>query len=205
MEAYVKAQQVNLNAAGFTDYDGRQLTVDGVPGRRTYSPHPKCDCSAADSGCGHPLPRRLLLSGFLLTLAIAVVLVVGVQIFDATYAPAEWLVSVTGGEQAAGTVLIVHRLVATVALLFLIAQNVTGLRRRPPPNCLFRPVGAPWLATYVSALPVVVSRPPPRRSPVSTSFFPVLPDRKRAASLRGRPVPAAFPPRFPAVRRGGSR
>ncbi|MCH8075762.1 MAG: DUF420 domain-containing protein [SAR324 cluster bacterium] len=104
----------------------------------------------------NPLHRRLMISGFLLTLAIAVVLVVGVQIFDATYAPAEWLVSVTGGEQAAGTVLIVHRLVATVALLFLIAQIVTGLRRLPQHKWLFRPVIALWLVTYVSGLTIFV-------------------------------------------------
>ncbi|MEE8435043.1 MAG: DUF420 domain-containing protein [bacterium] len=104
----------------------------------------------------NPLHQRLMISGFLLTLAIAVVLVVGVQIFGASYAPAGWLVRVAGGEQAAGTVLIIHRLVATVALLFLIAQIFAGLRRLPLHRRLFRPVIVLWLITYTSGLVIFV-------------------------------------------------
>ena len=50
MEEYVKAQQRNLNAAGFKDYEGKTLAVDGVPGKRTYSAQAKRDVAAADSG-----------------------------------------------------------------------------------------------------------------------------------------------------------
>lgn len=104
----------------------------------------------------NPLHQRLMIAGFLLTLAIAVVLVVGVQVFDAGYGPAGWLVRVTGGEQNARIVLIIHRLVATVALLFLIAQIVTGLRRMPLHRRLFRPVIVLWLITYASGLVIFV-------------------------------------------------
>lgn len=102
------------------------------------------------------LHQRLMISGFLLTLAIAVVLVVGVQVYGAGYGPAGWLVRVAGGEQNARIVLIIHRLVATVALLFLIAQIVTGLRRKPLHRRLFRPVIVLWLITYGSGLAIFV-------------------------------------------------
>ena len=104
----------------------------------------------------NPLHQKLMISGFILTLGIAVVLVAGVQIFGATYAPAGWLINVAGGDQGAQTVLIVHRLFATVALLFLIAQVITGWRRHPLHRRLFRPVIVLWLVTYVSGLTIFV-------------------------------------------------
>ena len=50
MKEYIKAQQVNLNVAGFTDYDGRSLVVDGVYGNRTQSAQLKRDSAAASDG-----------------------------------------------------------------------------------------------------------------------------------------------------------
>ena len=104
----------------------------------------------------NPLHQRLMISGFLLTLAIAVVLVVGVYGFGESYAAAGWLVRLTGSEQGARIVLIIHRLVATVALLFLIIQIVTGLRRMSLHRRLHRPLIALWLVTYLSGLTIFV-------------------------------------------------
>ena len=50
MKEYITAQQKNLNTAGFTDYDGRKLTIDGVYGRRTASAEAKRDLAASKSG-----------------------------------------------------------------------------------------------------------------------------------------------------------
>ena len=50
----------------------------------------------------NPLHQRLMLSGFLLTLAFAVVLVLGVYGFGESAAAAGWLVRVTGGARVAG-------------------------------------------------------------------------------------------------------
>ena len=102
------------------------------------------------------LHQRLMIAGFLLTLTIAVVLLAGVYIFGATYSPAGWLVDLTGGQQGARAVLIIHRVLATVALLFLIAQIVTGLRRLPLHRRLFRPVIALWLVTYLSGMTIFI-------------------------------------------------
>lgn len=52
MEQYVTAQQENLNAAGFTDFDDRPLVVDGVYGPRTQSAEAKRDAAAAESSQG---------------------------------------------------------------------------------------------------------------------------------------------------------
>lgn len=47
MEQYISAQQENLNAAGFTDYDDRALVVDGEFGKRTKSAQAKRDEAAS--------------------------------------------------------------------------------------------------------------------------------------------------------------
>ncbi len=53
MKEYVEAQQRNLNGAGFTDYDGKVLAVDGVYGRRTQSAEAKRDAAAASGSGGY--------------------------------------------------------------------------------------------------------------------------------------------------------
>jgi hypothetical protein len=50
MSDFVKAEQENLNAAGFTDARGRKLTVDGVIGPNTQAAMLKRDKAAAGSG-----------------------------------------------------------------------------------------------------------------------------------------------------------
>ncbi len=50
MKEYITAQQKNLNAAGFTDYDGTVLEVDGVYGKRTASAEAKRDLAASMDG-----------------------------------------------------------------------------------------------------------------------------------------------------------
>jgi hypothetical protein len=47
MEEWIKDEQENLNAAGFTDYEGKPLVVDGINGKRTKSARLKRDRAAA--------------------------------------------------------------------------------------------------------------------------------------------------------------
>jgi len=47
MKEYIEAQQKNLNNAGFRDYEGKVLAVDGVYGKRTQSAEAKRDSAAA--------------------------------------------------------------------------------------------------------------------------------------------------------------
>ncbi len=47
MQEYIKGQQVNLNAVGFTDYEDKALVEDGVYGKRTASAQLKRDLAAA--------------------------------------------------------------------------------------------------------------------------------------------------------------
>ena len=98
--------------------------------------------------------RLLMLAGFVLTLATAAVLVTGVHLFGAAYAPAFWLVSWLGGEEPAGVVLIVHRLIATAALVLLVTQVYTGIRRLPLHAKLYRFTIAAWLISYFSGMVV---------------------------------------------------
>ncbi len=100
----------------------------------------------------NPLHRKLMLAGFGCTVGIAVVLVVGVQIFGAGYGAALWLVDLAGGEEGAGRVLIIHRIFATLTLLLLIAQIIAGLRRHPIHRRLYLAVVPTWLITYLSGM-----------------------------------------------------
>ena len=100
----------------------------------------------------NPLHRKLMLAGFLLTIGIAVVLVVGVHAFGLSYSPAGWLVAGVGSEEAARGVLIAHRLVATLTLLVLLGQVITGIRRHPAHRWLYMAVVPLWLVSYVSGL-----------------------------------------------------
>ena len=102
------------------------------------------------------LHRVLMAIGFALTLTIAVVLVVGVHGFGETYAPAPWLVAAAGSAPLAHGVLVAHRMLATAALLVLIAQLLTGWRRHPAHARLARYTVPLWLATYGSGLVVFV-------------------------------------------------
>lgn len=104
----------------------------------------------------NPLHQKLMLTGFLFTLGIAVVLIVGVHGFGGTYGPAPWLVRTVGGESAAHGVLIAHRALATVTLLCLITQIVTGLRRHPLHPRLARATLPLWLLAYVTGLVIFV-------------------------------------------------
>ncbi len=96
------------------------------------------------------LHRRLNLLGFGLTLAIAVVLAVGVRFLGASYRPAYWLVEALGREDRAWIVLQVHRGWASLTLVLLITQVVAGLRRAPLHRKLAPWVIAAWLISYVS-------------------------------------------------------
>ena len=104
----------------------------------------------------NPLHRILMSAGFLSTVAIAVVLVVGVQIFGAGYEAAPWLVQVTGGVEGAARVLITHRLVATVTFFALFFQVVAGFRRKPVHTRFFKVVIPLWIITYLSGLVIFV-------------------------------------------------
>ena len=100
------------------------------------------------------LHRKLMATGFVLTAAIAVVLVIGVNVFGATYGPADWLLTAAGGETGARGVLIAHRIVATVTFLCLLAQVITGWRRHPLHHRLYKAVVPLWLITYVSGMTI---------------------------------------------------
>ena len=102
------------------------------------------------------LHRKLMFVGFLLTGGIAVVLVVGVNIFGATYGPSLWLISLTGGEGNARWVLIIHRIFATLTLLLLMAQVYAGIRRLPYHKKLYKAVIPTWLITYISGLSIFI-------------------------------------------------
>lgn len=100
------------------------------------------------------LHRKLMITGFIFTLSIALVLAAGVNIFGAGYTPAPWLASVAG--DGAGAVLIAHRLLATLSLLLLISQVAAGLLRHPWHRRLARLTIPAWLVTYVSGMAVFV-------------------------------------------------
>ena len=102
------------------------------------------------------LHRLYMKLGFLSTLSIAVVLVVGVHFFGATYGPAGWLVKVFGSESTAGIILVLHRFFATVTLGFLITQVVTGIIRHPLHLKIYRYVIITWLISYTSGLVLFV-------------------------------------------------
>ena len=102
------------------------------------------------------LHRKLMALGFVLTLGIAVVLLAGVYGFNATYAPAGWLIDAVGGEAGARIVLLIHRGVATLTLIVLIVQIVAGVRRLPLHKRLYKAVIPLWLITYVSGLTIFI-------------------------------------------------
>ena len=52
MQEYIRTQQENLNAAGFTDQDGLALVVDGVMGPKTAFAQGERDKAASTSGGG---------------------------------------------------------------------------------------------------------------------------------------------------------
>lgn len=98
------------------------------------------------------LHRRLMAAGFVLTLAIAVVLIVGVHGFHAGYRPAYWLVRGLGTEGRAQALLIAHRVLATVTLLTVCAQVYSGWRRLPLHRRLFPYAIGLWLLSYVTGM-----------------------------------------------------
>ncbi len=100
--------------------------------------------------------QKLMLLGFGFTLAIAVVLLTGVYAFGASYGPANWLLELTGSVSGAKAVLLAHRGLATVTLVILIAQLVSGIRRHPLHHRLFKTVIPLWIVTYVSGLVIFV-------------------------------------------------
>ena len=102
------------------------------------------------------LHRRLMVLGFLLTLGIAVTLLAGVYGFHSTYGPAAWLVELAGGLKPAQRVLLAHRALASVTLLLLIAQIVTGMTRHPLHRRLVHIVVPLWLVSFSSGLVLFV-------------------------------------------------
>ena len=103
----------------------------------------------------NPLHRKVMTGGFVLTIAIAVVLVVGVQVFGATYRPAFWLVE-WAGEGRAYTVLLVHRAIATLTFLLLVTQVISGVRRLPLHSRLYPFTILAWIISYVSGMFIFV-------------------------------------------------
>ena len=104
----------------------------------------------------NPFHQKMMLLGFVLTLGIAVVLIVGVHVFGSTYAPAQWLVGLAGGDAGAKGVLIAHRALSTLTLVVLIMQIVTGWRRHPWHHRLYRAVVPLWCASYLTGLVIFV-------------------------------------------------
>jgi len=100
--------------------------------------------------------RMWMLLGFLSTLLIAVVLVAGVHLFGETYSAAPWLVSAAGSPAGAKTVIIVHRIFSTLAMVGVIVQVVSGMRRLPLHKRFHRWVIPMWLVSYFSGLVVFV-------------------------------------------------
>lgn len=98
------------------------------------------------------LHRRWMATGIVLTAGIAVVLVIGVHVFGATYGPSPWLVDLLGSEGAAWRVLRAHRVLASVTFLVLAAQGVTGWRRHPLHRRLWRLAVPLWIASYGSGM-----------------------------------------------------
>jgi len=96
--------------------------------------------------------RRMMLTGFVLTLATAAVLVSGVYGLGGTYRSAYWLIRATGAPERARWVLIAHRIIAAVTLSTLIAQVVTGWRRAPLHGRLYPYTIGLWLITFVSGM-----------------------------------------------------
>jgi uncharacterized membrane protein YozB (DUF420 family) len=90
-------------------------------------------------------------AGFFLTVAVALVLVAGVRAFGATYGPADWLVAALGNPGARG-VLLLHRALATLTFLVLLAQVISGWRRHRLHRRLARLLVPLWLLSYGSGL-----------------------------------------------------
>ena len=99
--------------------------------------------------------RQMMAAGFIVTLGIAVVLVVGVQVYGAAYRPAYWLVEWLGDARA-HTVLLIHRAIATVTLLLLIAQVFSGIRRLPLHKVIYPFTIGAWLISWVSGMFIFV-------------------------------------------------
>lgn len=104
----------------------------------------------------NPLHQKLMSLGFVLTLGIALVLVVGVYGFGGTYSPAGWLIGAAGSETGANVVLIIHRAFASITLILVIAQIATGIRRLPLHTRLYKAAIPCWLISYVSGLFIFV-------------------------------------------------
>jgi uncharacterized membrane protein YozB (DUF420 family) len=95
------------------------------------------------------LHRRLMISGLVSFLGIAALLVLGAQVYGATYEPAAWAVRLFGGKGSAD-LLIAHRVVATVSALLLLTQAWSGWKRRSIHPRMARLTLMLWLVSYVS-------------------------------------------------------
>ncbi len=95
------------------------------------------------------LHRRLMISGLVSFLGVAMVLVVGVHVYGATYEAAAWAVRLFGGRGSLN-LLIAHRGVATISALLLLAQAWTGWKRRSVHPRMARLTLALWLVSYIS-------------------------------------------------------
>ena len=98
------------------------------------------------------LHRRVMLAGYLLTLTAAGMFVTSVHGFGAIYRPGYWLVRTAGGPEQARGVLIAHFVLASIALLALGMQVVSGLRRDPIHRRAYPYAIALWLAAYVTGM-----------------------------------------------------
>ena len=101
------------------------------------------------SGRNVQLHRRLMISGLVCFLGIAAVLVLGVQVYGATYEPAAWAVRLFG-DRGSVHLLVAHRVVATISALLLLAQAWTGWKRRRVHPRMARLTIVLWLVSYVS-------------------------------------------------------
>lgn len=95
-----------------------------------------------------------MLGGLCATLGTAVVLIVGVNVYGATYSPASWLVSMAGDH--AKWVLLIHRGISTLTFVLLLIQGWAGWRRHPLHLRLYKIVIPLWLTSYLSGLTIFV-------------------------------------------------
>jgi uncharacterized membrane protein YozB (DUF420 family) len=95
------------------------------------------------------LHRKLMILGLASFVGTAVVLVLGANVFDGTYAAAAWSVRLFG-EKGAQSLLLAHRGLAAISALLLVYQAWTGWKRRPVHLRMARLTLVLWIVSYIS-------------------------------------------------------
>lgn len=96
--------------------------------------------------------RQVMPVAFGLTWAVALLFVLALLGVGEAPKAAYWLVSAAGTPERVRWVLLLHRIIAGVALTVLTAQIVTGLRRDPLHHRLYPYAIGLWAVTYVSGM-----------------------------------------------------